>query len=120
MTAKIDVATLLGHEQPILHLAESIIYEVDSSGTISVKEIIDDLADDVNGVITVYNSDDSLTDNRVIDGNGFSLTLNALDKFQVTVQKTDEGLGLLPIDNNANGSIGSWLSLSEDFTRYSC
>lgn len=47
MPATFDLATLVGHLEPLKHTAESIIYSVDSSGTtISVKEAIEDLQAD--------------------------------------------------------------------------
>jgi hypothetical protein len=44
MAATFDLATLVGHLEPFRHLAESIIFDTDSTGaTTSVKEVILDI-----------------------------------------------------------------------------
>lgn len=48
MAATFDLATLVGHLEPLKHRAESIIFDVDSAGvTTSVKEAIEDLQFDI-------------------------------------------------------------------------
>jgi hypothetical protein len=44
-----DLATLFGHLDPLLHRASSIVFDSDSAGVVSVKDVIDDLLEEGSG-----------------------------------------------------------------------